>query len=172
MLRSAKICFGAVVLALLAAGILFSSAVQAACTDTPAPGVNWQRCYLDKRHFQNVDLSGSNLRSSFLAHSDFTGANMTGIDARRAKFVTAVLNKVNLDKARLIGADFTTSDLAGASFKGADLRRAKFFRANLRGADFTGATLGGTDFLKADLSGVTWIDGKTICSEDSIGQCN
>jgi len=172
MLRIAKICLGAAVLALLAVGFLFSPPALAACTDTPAPGIDWQRCYLDKRHFQKVDLSGSNLRSSFFAHSDFTGANMTGIDARRAKFVTAILNEASLDEARLIGTDFTTSELVGTSFKGADLRRAKFFRANLRGADFTGATLGGTDFLKADLSGAIWVDGKTICREDSIGQCN
>ncbi len=172
MFRVAKICLGVAVLAFLAAGFLFSPPALAACTDTPAPGVDWQRCYLDKRHFQNVNLSDSNLRSSFFAHSDFTGANLTGVDARRAKFVTTILNETRFDEARLIGTDFTTSQLAGASFKGADLRRAKFFRANLRDADFTGATLGGTDFLKADLSGATWIDGKTICPENSIGQCN
>ncbi|MBR46537.1 MAG: hypothetical protein CMM31_08685 [Rhodospirillaceae bacterium] len=170
MFGVAKICLG--VAALLFVAFLLVPPALAACTDMPAPGVDWQRCYLDKRHFQNADLSGATLRSSFFAHSDFTGANLTGVDARRAKFVTAILNEVRFDEARLIGADFTTAELAGASFRGADLRRAKFFRADLRGADFTGATLGGTDFLKADLSGATWIDGKTICPEDLIGQCN
>ena len=75
--------------ALLAFG-LFSPAAYAACTDTPAPGVNWQRCYLDKRHFQDADLTGANLRAAFFARSDFTGANFSGIDGRRAKFGTAV----------------------------------------------------------------------------------
>ena len=28
------------------------------------------------------------------------------------------------------------------------------------------------DLLRADLSGATWIDGRTICAEGSIGQCN
>ena len=91
MFRVAKICLSVAVLALLATGFLFSPPALAACTDTPAPGVDWQRCYLDKRHFQNVNLSDSNLRSAFFAHSDFTGANMTGVDARRAKFVTTIL---------------------------------------------------------------------------------
>ena len=166
-----KLCL--LVMALLPLAILLlSPAAFAACTDTPVPGVDWQRCYLDKRHFQQADLSGANLRGAFFARSDFTGTNFSAIDGRRAKFVTAVLNQARFDKARLIGTDFTTAELKGASFQGADLRRARFFRANLRGADFTGATLGGTDFLKADLSGATWIDGQTICPEGSIGQCN
>ena len=162
----------AALLTLLLAAVMLSAPAFAACTDTPAPGVNWQRCYLDKRHFQDVDLTGANLRSAFFARTDFTGSNFSGIDGRRAKFGTAILNNVRFDEARLIGADFTTSELAGASFKGADLRRARFFRANLRGVDLTGASLDGTDFLKADLSGATWVDGKTICPEVSIGQCN
>jgi uncharacterized protein YjbI with pentapeptide repeats len=162
----------AALIPILSMVLLLSPAAYAACTDTPAPGVDWERCYLDKRHFQEVDLTGANLRGAFLARSDFTGANLSAIDGRRAKFVTAVLTDTRFDKARLIGTDFTTSELANASFRGADLRRARFFRANLRGADFTGAILGGTDFLKADLSGATWIDGKTICPEGSIGQCN
>ncbi len=157
---------------LLLVALMLSPAAFAACTDTPAPGVNWQRCYLDQRHFQEADLPGANLRGAFLARTDFTGTNFTAIDGRRAKFVTAILNQAHFDKARLIGTDFTTAELAGATFREADLRRARFFRANLRGADFSGAILGGTDFLKADLSGATWIDGKTVCPEGSIGQCN
>jgi uncharacterized protein YjbI with pentapeptide repeats len=162
----------AALLTLLLAAVMLSAPAFAACTDTPAPGVDWQRCYHDKRHFKDVDLTGANLRGGFFARSDFSGADLSGIDGRRAKFVTTVMNHTRFDKARLIGTDFTTAELAGTSFREADLRRAKFFRANLRGADFTGAVLGGTDFLKADLSGATWVDGTTICPEGSIGQCN
>ncbi|MEE9195513.1 MAG: pentapeptide repeat-containing protein, partial [Alphaproteobacteria bacterium] len=49
---------------------------------------------------------------------------------------------------------------------------AKFFGTNLRGADFTGAKMRGADFFTADLSGATWTNGKTVCAEGSIGQCN
>ena len=39
-------------------------------------------------------------------------------------------------------------------------------------ADLSGATVRGTDFGGADLSGATWTDGKRVCAEGSIGQCN
>jgi uncharacterized protein YjbI with pentapeptide repeats len=52
------------------------------------------------------------------------------------------------------------------------LRRARFFRANLRGADLSGARTGGADMLNADLSGARWTDGKRVCAEGSLGQCD
>ena len=112
------------------------------------------------------------MRDAFLARSDLTRADFTGVDGRRAKFTDAVLVETLWTGARLIGADFTKSHLARASFRGADLRRARFFRADLRGADLTGARLDGTDFLKADLSGARWTDGETVCAEGARGQCN
>ena len=165
---------GSVVVAGLigAALALGAPAVQAACTDTPQPGVDWRRCLLDNRNFVGVDLAGATLRDGFFARSDLTGADFSAVDGRRAKFTDAVLVNTSWAGARLIGTDFTKSDLSGASFEGADLRRARFFRADLRGADFTGARLDGTDFLKADLSGAIWADGNKVCAEGSSGQCN
>ena len=151
---------------------LAAPAVQAACTDTPKPGVDWLRCLLDNRQFVDVDLTGAVLREGFFARSDLTRANFSGVDGRRAKFTDTVLVETRWTGARLIGTDFTKSNLAGASFRDADLRRARFFRADLRGADFTGARLDGTDFLRADLGGALWVDGSTVCSESSNGQCN
>lgn len=151
---------------------LAAPAAEAACTDTPQPGVDWRRCLLDNRQFVGVDLAGATLRDGFFARSDLTRADFSGADARRAKFTDSVLVETIWNGARLIGTDFTKSDLAGASFEGADLRRARFFRADLRGADFTGARLDGTDFLKADLSGARWLDGNKVCAEGSNGQCN
>ncbi|MCY4479983.1 MAG: pentapeptide repeat-containing protein [Rhodospirillales bacterium] len=167
---------GSVVLAgLIGAALLLAlglPAAQAACTDTPQPGVDWRRCLLDNRNFVDVDLAGATLREGFFARSDLTGADFSAVDGRRAKFTDAVLEDTSWAGARLIGTDFTKSDLSGASFEGADLRRARFFRADLRGVDFTGARLDGTDFLKADLSGAIWIDGNKVCAEGSSGQCN
>ena len=61
------------VLALAAPG------AQAACTDTPQPGVDWQRCLLDNRNFVDVDLAGATLRDGFFARSDLTRADFSAL---------------------------------------------------------------------------------------------
>ena len=152
--------------------VIITSNAWADCTEPPGPGVNWRRCYMDERHFLNVDLTGSVLREASFARADLSGSKLAEIDGRRVKFFTAYLADTVFDGARMIEADFTRADLRGSSFRGADLRRVRFFRAQLKGADFTGARLDGADLLSANLTGATWTDGKTICAKDSIGQCN
>ncbi len=142
------------------------------CTDAAAPGVDWRRCYKDGRDLSNRDLSGAKLRDTSFSRAKLEATNFSKVDGTRAKFYTAKMAKARFDGARLAEADFSKSDLEGASFKGTDLRRTKFFGTNLRGADFTGAKMRGADFFTADLSGATWINGKTVCAEGSIGQCN
>jgi hypothetical protein len=46
------------------------------------------------------------------------------------------------------------------------------FRADLSRANLSGARLSNTDLLNAVLAGATWVDGKTICSEESVGRCH
>jgi uncharacterized protein YjbI with pentapeptide repeats len=142
------------------------------CNDVAAPGVYWRRCVQDGQNLQNADLSGATLRDSSFKRADLSGANLAGVDARRAKFVSSVLAGANFDGARLVLSDLTKAELRDASLKDADLTRAKMFRADLRGADLTGARIDGIDLLKAELGGAIWIDGKTVCAEDSIGQCH
>lgn len=142
------------------------------CNNVAAPGVYWRRCVLDGQNLQNADLSGATLRDSSFKRADLSGANLSGVDARHAKFVSSVLAGAILDDAQLVLADLTKADLRDASLKDADLTRAKMFRADLRGADLTGARIDGIDLLKAELGGATWIDGKTVCSDDSLGQCH
>jgi len=159
---------------LLAGIVVFGLAAapaRAGCTDPPRPGVNWQRCSHDERPFVNANLSGANLRETRMTWADLSGANLSKMDARRAKFLNARLVGARLDGANLTEADFTKADLSGASLKGAILRGTHLFRANLRGADFTGARLARADLLNADLSGAIWTDGKTVCAEGSISQC-
>ena len=95
----------------------------------------------------------------------------SSVDARRAKFISSALHNARLDDANLVRADLTNADLTGASLVGVDLTSARMFGADLSRADLTGARLASTDLLKAILAGATWIDGKTICAEDSVGQC-
>ncbi len=152
--------------------LLPAGSAQAACTDPPAPKVNWQRCILDGLELEGVDLSGARLRDGSFFRSELNGSDLSGANAFRAKFVNAKLRETRFDGAKLSEADFTKADLRGASFKDADLRRARFFRADLRGSDLTGARLKGADLTRADLSGTIWIDGKRICAEGSRGRCN
>ena len=159
---------------LLAAGGLFLDAgqAQAACTDPPAPGVNWQRCSMDGLNLTEVDLEGARVRASSFLRADLTGSNFAGVEGFQSKFITVKAHGVNFDGAALSQADFTKADLTGASFKEADLRNARLYRAILKGADMTGARLEGADITRADLSGATWTDGKTVCAEGSVGRCN
>ncbi|MCF8480850.1 MAG: pentapeptide repeat-containing protein [Rhodospirillum sp.] len=151
--------------------ILSGGPAWAACTDVAAPGVDWTRCYMDGRGFSEADLSGAHLRDTSFLRATLTGVSLSGAKAYRAKFVSAKMANATLDGGEFTSGDFSRADLKGASLKGTDLRGAKFYKASLRGADLTGARLVGADLLHADLSGATWIDGKTVCSEGSIGQC-
>ena len=158
---------------LLGATILLTDgAAYADCADFAQPGVYWRRCLQDGQNLQGVDLTEANLRDASFKRADLSEAILVGADARRAKFVSATMQGTDLAEARLVQADLTKADLTGASLVEADLTRAKLFRANLRRANLTGARLDGTDLLNADLGGATWIDGVTICAEDSIGQCH
>ncbi len=161
---------------LLAATLLALAAgareAGAACTDPPSAEVNWQRCAFDGLDLRGVDLNAARLRDGSFFRADLSRSDLSGINGFRAKFVNAVLREAKLYKAKLSGADFTKADLTGASLTEADLRRARFFGAVLRDADLTGARLKGADFTRADLSGATWIDGKRICAEGSLGRCN
>jgi uncharacterized protein YjbI with pentapeptide repeats len=153
---------------------LLAAAVPALaeCADVAAPGVYWRRCLQDGQDLRGVDLTGATLRDASFERTDLSDAILVEVDARRAKFISATLQKARLDHANLVRADFTNADLTGASLAGVDLTMARMFRADLSRADLTGARLASTDLLKAVLAGATWIDGKTICAEDSIGQCH
>ena len=145
---------------------------EAACTDPAGPKVNWRRCYFDGGELMGIDLTGAELRDATFSRASLKDAVLVEADAYRAKFVSAVLVGAKLDRARLIEADFTRAEMDAASLREADLRNAKLVGASLKRADFTGAKLGGADFRHADLTGATWVDGKKICGENSVGQCN
>jgi len=146
--------------------------IAADCTQPAAPGVDWQRCYMDGRDFARHDLSGARLRETSFQRAQLGGTILVKVDGYRVRFISATLSKARLDDGLFSDADFTKADLSGASLVRTDLRRARFFHASLRGADLTGAKTLGAELLNADLSGARWTDGKTICAEGSLGQCN
>lgn len=151
---------------------LVSGAAHADCNDSPAPNVDWRRCYMDGRDFAGSSLAGAQLRDATFFRADLQGTDFTGADAYRAKFYLARLANARFDKARVAEADFSEADLRGASFRDADLRGAKLVGSDLRNADLTGANLRGADLFRADLAGAIWVDGKRRCAEGSIGQCH
>lgn len=167
-----KGCMRSFFVTAIATGFLtLSGPADAACTDAPAPGVNWQSCFQDGRPFNGVNLNGANLRDANFSRSDFSAATLTGIDGRRAKFFSAVMKEADFSDANLTQADFTGADLTDASFRNANLQRTLLYRATLRGVDFTGANLSGTDFMFSDLSGAIWTDGERVCAEGSRSRC-
>lgn len=147
------------------------SEALAACTDPPAPEVNWRRCVFDRMNFEDVDLTGAQLRDTSFFRAEMRGSRLEGVRAFRAKFVNAILIGAAFPEADLREADFTKADLSEADLTTADLRRARLFDAVLRGANLTGAKLQGADLARADFSGATWTDGTRVCAEGSIGRC-
>src|SRR3546814_4693851 len=71
-------------LGLLLALVPVSQAV-ADCTDPPGPGVTWRRCVFDRLEFQNVNLTGAELRDASFLRADLSGATLTKVGAFRAK---------------------------------------------------------------------------------------
>ncbi|MBF0371875.1 MAG: pentapeptide repeat-containing protein [Alphaproteobacteria bacterium] len=69
--------------------------------------------------FQTRDLSGAQLRNSFLKESDFSNADLKGADLR--------------------GTDLRSANLNGADLRGADLTGAKIVAADFRNANLTDA---------------------------------
>ena len=156
-------------LALLAA--LLVQPALAACTDPPAPRVDWRRCLLDGRSLAGADLTRAVLRDASLQRSQLAGARLVGVDGFSARFVSSDLAGADLTGAALRDADFTRAGLREARLVGADLRRARLFRADLSGADLTGAQLGGADLTDAMFDGARWTDGQRICAAGSLGSC-
>lgn len=160
-------------LVVFAASLFFGGRVALAdCNQPPAPNVDWSRCQVNGRDLSSHDFTGSRIAEASFQRSSLDKANLTGVNAHRARFISSSLVGVIMDNGRFSEADMTRANLSGASMKNADLRRARFFGANLSNVDLTGAQIERADLTGANLSGARWTDGKLICAEGSIGQCN
>lgn len=130
------------------------------CRAAPAPGVNWDNCFMD-----GVRLAGEDLRGA-----RFYNARLTGADLGRATLAGANFSYAIMNLADLAGADLEGARLIGASLRRADLRGARLDGANLSYADLTGASLEGASFEGAWLDHAIWPDG-TVCAPGSRGRC-
>lgn len=86
--------------------------------------------------FTNANLTDADLRRATLQGGDFRGAIVRG-----ASFVDTDLRDANLSELDLSGIDMTRARLEGAWLVGADLSRTDLQDADLSGTDLTGARL-------------------------------
>jgi len=126
---------------LLLAGLLMTTAVSA-----------FEQLYVDRLMTTKI-CHHCNLADADLQDHNFSGADMS----------EALLKRINLSGAKLVGAWFTRSRIHDANFENADLSTALLdysllIGANLRGVNFSGAKLNFADLTDADLTGATMED--------------
>jgi uncharacterized protein YjbI with pentapeptide repeats len=88
---------------------------------------------------------------------DLTEADLTNINLRGAKMISAILNYANLSGADLSDsnlrvAEIMETNLRGANLSGADLSYAKLENADLSGANLSNTVLTETNFRASDLT--------------------
>jgi uncharacterized protein YjbI with pentapeptide repeats len=162
-----------------------SNSIMAHCTliDSHWQRANLAHSTLTDNDFTSANLSGANFTASTLTDNNFTsadlsGANFTDAIVSRCRFIKAILQKVILIGAVLIGSNFTNAILTGSNLTGANLTNAVLANADLTkanltnailtnadlnhailiDADLTGANLAGADLTGADLRGVNLKD--------------
>lgn len=111
---------------------------------------------------KGADLRGMNFRRALLvgaklARADLSGANLSESDLTRANLKAADLSRAdfrraNCFKAMLVEADATEADFQRTNFSGADLSKAKLTRATFVEADFTKAELSDANVMGTDFS--------------------
>jgi len=132
---------------------------EADAHDAVWPGVDLSEASLHKANFAGANLGRADMTDANGNTVDFTGANLDGLTASRARlqgsvFKDAHLVAARLDDANLSEADFSGADLSGADLTGANLSSAIIAGAKLLGAVLSGAVLDGVDFTDVDLTDV------------------
>lgn len=133
-------------------------------SDTELSGVTFRDVNLRDADFRGADLQNVEFvgRDTQLGGADFTGATLSG-----AKFETAVsecifagaqMRGVDLRKASLEGADFSEARLKRAKLHQSEPERATFDRAVLQDVKTSGATFSDTSFVGADISNTRFTD--------------
>jgi len=93
------------------------------------------------RFFQDANLSGANIRGTFLRRSNFKDANLTNTFLRGTFFLESNLSGADFSGAKLMGIFLINADLSNANLDSADLSSADLRGANLENANLNGANL-------------------------------
>ncbi len=147
----------------LAAAVIIFSAVlvpaatpaAAACTDSPAAGVDWSNCSFSFSNLADVDLRNADLRGIDFSYAILFRANLSGADLRGANMADSFPVAANLSGANLSDADLSDADLVGANLTGAILQRTKLSRSDVDLASIANASFVGADLRDADFRNVT-----------------
>jgi uncharacterized protein YjbI with pentapeptide repeats len=133
-------------------------------------GLLVETLHLREDHYDN--LKNKSLRGYNLKESNFSDANLEGLDLsetnlQEASLLYTNLRGADLQRANLEGASLMGANLEGADLRGANLEEALLFQVHLRGANLKGAKLWNADFLEADLRGAR---GLTIEQVSKVGR--
>jgi len=156
-------------------GLVIKEAL-AGCSDTAAPGVEWNNCRkrnlimagfdftgssfkrtdlsasdLRNNNFENANFEKANLMRASLAGSKAPNSNFTGITALRTDFSRGNYKNANFQKAEISRADFSGSDLENADMSKAELSRVNFQKANLHGVNLSFSNIARADFTETSL---------------------
>jgi uncharacterized protein YjbI with pentapeptide repeats len=91
--------------------------------------------------FSNIDLSGANLRNSYLECATLAGALLSGADLSFASLNGAGAHRANFSGANIQYCSLRDVDLRYANLSGANLQDANIQKVNFQGTDFRGANL-------------------------------
>lgn len=100
-----------------------------------------------------LGIKGVSLERPDLLRILLRGANLHGADLRGANLRRAILSRANLREADLSGADLRGANLVGAAMSRTALSETKLLKAMLHAADLRGANLSMADLRGASLRG-------------------
>ncbi len=118
-------------------------------------------------YFENVVLSGFNLRNSDFSGADFKIAAFRDCNLVGTKFHNAQLNNVDFDECDLSNADFMDSHLEGVDFSSSCVKGISFHHVyfnmvdlsclNLKNVDFGSVIIDAIHFDRSDIEGAGFL---------------
>jgi uncharacterized protein YjbI with pentapeptide repeats len=139
------------------------------------PGINLSGSYLYPIDFSEADLSGADLRRAVFIDCALRGARLTRADLRDAQFFECNLTGVDLYMARMERVSVVDCDAQRSNLQRAKLRRAHMTSVNLRKCNLANAhceriALHATNLRDIDLSAVRLPDARVFGSTISKRQ--
>lgn len=142
-------------------------------TQKDLSGINFQGAILDRANFQEsqfaylgkneriTDFSHANLKGVNFTQAQLTGVkfdrgNLTGATLSQSDLTQARLNQTNLSSVEMIGANAEAAELQNASLTGANIGNSKFTDADLTGASLGQVKALATNFSQAKLIQSNW----------------